>query len=183
MIRRAAIPTALWAESGRLVFMSIGPIVGTRIIYHGPVFVVKFRRMKKIEMAKLESMMDCAAAAMFAVDRIEDIYRKLQQLKTSVVLPEDREVVEAMIRTITKAHGQADKLKESLTNQCGQIEQASLKRRRDEECQPLFAAPERPSPNLQEEPVHYQEEIGRSEPVPEPAQPRRSWWNPFTWRN
>jgi hypothetical protein len=111
--------------------------------------------MNQVEMAKLDSMMDCAASAMLTADDLENLYRKLVQLKNSVVLEEDRQALETMIRSVSKAHQQAKKLQESLTSQCGKMEQESLQRRKNGGTV-LFAAP---------------------------SARRRVWWNPFTWKN
>ena len=109
--------------------------------------------MNKVEMAKLESMMECAATAMFTVDGLEDLYRKLVQLKNSVVLEEDRQALEMMIRSVSKAHQQAKKLQESLTSQCGEMEKDALQRRKSGG-QPLFSSPSPPrEPRVQEERV------------------------------
>ena len=86
--------------------------------------------------------------------------------------------LDSMIRAVSKAHQQAKKLQESLTNKCGKLEKESLQRR-ESEPRVLFAAPVAPSceSRVREEPVPY----GPQAEAPPVRQ--RVWWNPLTWKN
>jgi hypothetical protein len=80
-----------------------------------------------------------------------------------------------MIRAVSKAHQHAKKLEENLTSQCGKLEQASLRRRKNEPT--VRFAPPPCVTRVQEQSVPYGP-AAEMRPVRQ-----RVWWNPLTWKN